>query len=1222
MKVSERLQQGLWAFVVVLSLLVTQSQVVVGQVEFSIGDTGGQFVPTAEQAETSPAPQQQTTSSLVEAQRALLKARQALAHSDVDTAQAMLDVAKRQNIDFSQIGDSASTVQSMIERQFQLTELANQKDRSYNSGAASFLLMQAEALVQYEDFETAEMLISQAKKFPVQFNPTIGNPDQLTEIIKVARNNAALAQQAAANQVQRQAAPVVEQSKKPEVMKLLSQTQLAMDQGNWNQAKFYVDQAIALKVPDSQFAADEARPWQYELKIQNALNRKLAPPVVPAAFEQPKVDQSVKATKTNRVVQADYDPSNDNTYNTTVSGSSQRQSPNQYSPVLANAREFYRLGLKAIDDKDSRQARMYMERAWEHRNQLDDRTQQAVQDQLTRLTMSQPVGSRALGGTGVKTNLSDQGQEAILVSATETDDTRFLEQAEFRELQSEVFRERAETERLLKSSPREALEKMTMIRSRIAQSNLEPSSQRPLLNIIDRDLDSMQEYIDENLAEIANDESNAEARATVEQRRQRRYDVENQIQKLVEEFNVLIDQQRYAEAQVVARQAADLDPDSVAVTLLREKARFVSRLAIMEGIRDRKEEGVWGGLAAAEEAAIFTNWDHPVSIDDPDEFRERGLLRRARQEELRGGSEADRRIWNILRNERVQGEYSGTLAEAIDQLSTQAGVNIVFDDLALATENVRKDQLVDMPIRNPISLRSALQLIIQSAGLVFVVENESIKITSADSQQTKLKTETYYIGDLVMPIVAPQHPMHMTFMQPNGFGGGSGGGGGVLNVANGAGPTNQLAMAQQLGGGLPGNPFAGAGGYNNGPQVGQPTFGTVGGQPFGGITLQDFQPLIDLVQSTIAPDSWQDTGQGLGTVEAFVPNLSLIVSQTQEIQDQIQDLLAKLRELNDVQIVVEVRFITLAENFFERIGIDFDFNIASNADPTITDSQIVANVSDDVIGNGSVDLQFLQESFTAAEPIFGGFEGATAANFGFAILSDIEVFFLIQAGKGNNRTSISQAPTVTMFNGQSANVNDGSSTPFVTSVIPVVGDFAVSHQPVITILPEGTNLNVTAVVSDDRRFVRLQLVPFFSQVTEVNTFTFDGSVTTEQTSGSVLDDLLDIVDGGVNADLDDEELTTTTQGITIQLPVLSFTTISTVVSVPDGGTVLLGGVKRMNESRNETGVPFLSNLPYVNRLFKNTGIGHETSNLMMMVTPRIIIQSEIEEDQVGGASLN
>ena len=88
--------------------------------------------------------------------------------------------------------------------------------------------------------------------------------------------------------------------------------------------------------------------------------------------------------------------------------------------------------------------------------------------------------------------------------------------------------------------------------------------------------------------------------------------------------------------------------------------------------------------------------------------------------------------------------------------------------------------------------------------------------------------------------------------------------------------------------------------------------------------------------------------------------------------------------------------------------------------------------------------------------------------------------------------NIMQAPTVTMFNGQSANVIDGATRPFVTSVTPVVGDFAVAHQPVITILPDGTSLNVQAVVSNDRRFVRMTLVPFFSQVKDVTTFTFDG----------------------------------------------------------------------------------------------------------------------------------
>jgi type II secretory pathway component GspD/PulD (secretin) len=77
--------------------------------------------------------------------------------------------------------------------------------------------------------------------------------------------------------------------------------------------------------------------------------------------------------------------------------------------------------------------------------------------------------------------------------------------------------------------------------------------------------------------------------------------------------------------------------------------------------------------------------------------------------------------------------------------------------------------------------------------------------------------------------------------------------------------------------------------------------------------------------------------------------------------------------------------------------------------------------------------------------------------------------------------------------------------------------------------------------------------------------------------------------------------------------VIDIVSVSTVVSVPDGGTVLLGGVKTLKEGRNMAGVPILNKIPYVSRLFKNTGVGRETQSLMLMVTPRIIIQEEEEQ---------
>jgi type II secretory pathway component GspD/PulD (secretin) len=80
----------------------------------------------------------------------------------------------------------------------------------------------------------------------------------------------------------------------------------------------------------------------------------------------------------------------------------------------------------------------------------------------------------------------------------------------------------------------------------------------------------------------------------------------------------------------------------------------------------------------------------------------------------------------------------------------------------------------------------------------------------------------------------------------------------------------------------------------------------------------------------------------------------------------------------------------------------------------------------------------------------------------------------------------------------------------------------------------------------------------------------------------------------------------------VQQPVFNSITVGTTVNVPDGGTVLLGGLKRLSEGRNEFGPPVLSKIPYLDRLFRNVGFGRDTESLMMMVTPRIIINSEEE----------
>jgi general secretion pathway protein D len=85
----------------------------------------------------------------------------------------------------------------------------------------------------------------------------------------------------------------------------------------------------------------------------------------------------------------------------------------------------------------------------------------------------------------------------------------------------------------------------------------------------------------------------------------------------------------------------------------------------------------------------------------------------------------------------------------------------------------------------------------------------------------------------------------------------------------------------------------------------------------------------------------------------------------------------------------------------------------------------------------------------------------------------------------------------------------------------------------------------------------------------------------------------------------------------VQQPHLTRVTINTTVAVPDGGTVLMGGLKRLSEGRNEYGPPVLSKIPYLSRLFRNIGYGRSAESLLIMVTPRIIIQAEEEVTQTG-----
>ncbi len=89
------------------------------------------------------------------------------------------------------------------------------------------------------------------------------------------------------------------------------------------------------------------------------------------------------------------------------------------------------------------------------------------------------------------------------------------------------------------------------------------------------------------------------------------------------------------------------------------------------------------------------------------------------------------------------------------------------------------------------------------------------------------------------------------------------------------------------------------------------------------------------------------------------------------------------------------------------------------------------------------------------------------------------------------------------------------------------------------------------------------------------------------------------------------------QNTTIQLPTWNVNTVRTTVTVPDGGTGLLGGINRASEGSVSRGVPLLNKIPGVNRLFRNQAIGRDVGASNMTIVPRIINLEEEEFLQTG-----
>jgi type II secretory pathway component GspD/PulD (secretin) len=780
-----------------------------------------------------------------------------------------------------------------------------------------------------------------------------------------------------------------------------------------------------------------------------------------------------------------------------------------------------------------------------------------------------------------------------------------------------------------KGDPDSSMKFLEEFIAKVNASTQPPPRKATLINPIQGRLDAyakMKHHYDYELKE---------AKEKMDQQKQRVGDrvaeaqKQDELKKKAHEIEGLQHAGKFKEAEGLALQMKLLAPEDVTVKAIYELAKMKRRADDNKKFKDEDEKFTLEALNGAERRGTYVDVNDPLKINPEYALRNRergedGILRtRTREEHLLEGKLSA--PYPMLKFENMP------LKDVIDRVRKDTGINITVDQATLEDEKISLDSVIINEEFKDLSLQCALKVILEKARLVHIVEDNVVKITTEKRTKGRMKTKVFHVMDLVTPI--PEYKLSDSQTLQGAMAAGSGRN--LPPALTGLNPnTGRMMNGGELisGSNGPGTALGATGGQLSSNAVPN------GVNPMTPTRVQYAEQLKKLVTQLVRRDSWADNGNtGSGSIAYYDIGGAMVVNQTADVISEVDALLNALRRLQDLSVAVEIRVISLSETYFERIGVDFQANVTTNNtnfEQSLTTGSFrpqpfinsFRGVNGTTVG-WSPATGFTQDlgvpiqptSYNLTAPPFGGYQNSLSPtlngglSLGLAFLNDIQVYMFLEAAAGNRRVNIMQAPKITLFNGQTSTVFVGDLAYFATALQVYSANGQFVYLPVNQAFPigqNGTNPNgttgqsgvavtVQAIISADRRFVRLNLTPSLTALASATVPLYP--ITTFITP---------VFEGG-------------SQGQPIpftqffQQPSFTEVSVQTTVAIPDGGTVLLGGLKTLAQGRNEFGPPVLSDIPYLNRLFKNVGIGQETRHVMLMVTPRIIINSEEEARQTG-----
>ena len=291
---------------------------------------------------------------------------------------------------------------------------------------------------------------------------------------------------------------------------------------------------------------------------------------------------------------------------------------------------------------------------------------------------------------------------------------------------------------------------------------------------------------------------------------------------------------------------------------------------------------------------------------------------------------------------------------------------------------------------------------------------------------------------------------------------------------------------------------------------------------------------------------------------------SLLITETADRLEEFRRLVS-LIDVPVRQVQIEARIVRASSDFDRSLGVRWggayigrDGNKIYSANGDLESDQATQTNFVNALAAGS-------PNFTAVPGLVTdlgvpGAAGTFALGFiGEDVLLNLELSALESKGRGE----VVSQPRIVTGDKEPAIIKSGTEIPYPQS--SANGETTIAFKEAVL------KLDVTPIITPDDRII------------------------------------MDLV---INQDTVGELVIAT--GLGGQVPTIDTTELQTRVLVSNGETVVLGGVYDQLDIESETKVPWLGDIPFLGRLFKNTSVSREKQETLIFITPRILADSLVD----------